>query len=622
MYSNLASESSKFLREKVAAAMDNYELRPSQAEMMAACADIIENSGVLMAEAGTGTGKTFAYLIPLVLSGKKTIISTRTINLQEQLVSKDLAFLSTLIEFDYAIAKGRSNYLCLRRLDAFRADNDEEEYEIRNLVKWASSADSGDMERYVFKRSVIWDRVCSDADACKGMKCAKFKQCFYFRARQRWDKADIVVANHALTVINSMLMNDSKILPHAEVLVIDEGHAIDNVISDQAGINISNRGFDYILNKLLRTDSKGAYKGILSKSPHLYLAVESLRTEMGLFWVMVKNEFRDRQTIRGAFKLGNLMINHSASINKLVSDIRQSATGLFQEDEELELKAAILKLSAFADSMEVFPEGREGNVRWSEMEERRTAFRMSPVYPREFVRDNIVSEYESVILTSATLSVAGDFGLTVKTLGLEDSQKITVASPFDLRNQTEIKIKKGIDFKNDDGSIERLAEVIIAEASRKDGGVLVLFTSRDVMNKTWGHSVEALSDMGLTPMLQGEMPNRMMLDIMREGRESVIFGLDSFWEGVDVQGDSLKCLIITKLPFEVPTEPITMARTEDIERNGGNPFYEYSLPRAIIKFRQGFGRLIRSGEDSGRVIICDERIETKAYGKKFMKSLF
>ena len=263
----------------------------------------------------------------------------------------------------------------------------------------------------------------------------------------------------------------------------------------------------------------------------------------------------------------------------------------------------------------------DGFVRWPEIEEKRTALRMSPIYPREFIRDNIVPEYNSIIVTSATLSVSGDFGFTEKILGLELSEKLSVPSPFNLGNQITVVIKRGINLFNS-GDIEKLAKVIIDEAKKKDGGILVLFTSRDVMKKTWETTSYELSGLGLNPMMQGEMPSRAMLDIMREGRDSIIFGLDSFWEGVDVKGDALKCLIITKLPFEVPTEPIATARTEDIERNGGKAFYEYSLPRAVLKFKQGFGRLIRSSQDTGRIVICDDRIETMRYGRRFMESVF
>lgn len=616
----LAQRSLNFLKTDVARAMPDYELRNPQLDMMEACSKTIEDGGTLMAEAGTGTGKTFAYLIPIILSGKKTIVSTGTINLQGQLASKDLSFLSELVPFSYTIAKGRGNYLCLRRLNAFRAENDKQADEDTDLVNWASQTETGDTEDYHLKKPLIWKDVYSDSDACRGKKCNFYNQCFYFKARQRWGRAQIVVANHAIISINAMLSEDSKILPKADVLIIDEGHALDNALSEQIGITLSKRGFENILNKLLKPDERGNYKGLLSKSHHLFQIVESMRTETELFWVQVKNQLKNRETINGDFSLSDSMLDLSASVESLIHDISTSITGLFKEDQEIEMEASLIKLKAFADAAGKFSKGMDGFVRWPEIEENRLALRMSPVYPRDFVIENIIPNYRSIILTSATLSVAGNFGLMENTLGFNEAERLTVPSPFDLKSQVTIEIKRGIDLKKEEG-IEALAVVVTEEASKKDGGVLVLFTSKEVMGKIWDLTSDKLTELGLNPMVQGELPNKAMLEAMRETENSVIFGLDSFWEGVDIKGDSLKCLIITKLPFEVPTEPIVKARTEEIEKGGGNPFYEYSLPKAILKFKQGTGRLIRSKTDTGRVIICDERVETKKYGAKFLKSL-
>lgn len=614
--SGLATESERFLKEVVGPCMDGYEIRPSQLEMMNACSRNMEKGGTLMAEAGTGTGKTFAYLIPLIISGKKAVVSTKTINLQEQLASKDLRFLSGLKEVSYAMAKGRGNYLCLRRFNAFRAQDDRDAADYRLLHIWASTTDTGDLEDLEMKMSFIWDKVRSDSDACKGARCGYYSRCFYFRARKRWETAQIVVANHALIGINSMLNENSRMLPQVDVLVIDEAHALDNVLSDVIGITLSNRGFGNILSRLLRLDDRGTYKGLLSGAPHLFAPVTSLGSEMELLWLLLKKEFRDRDTIKGDFKFSDLVTGLSDSLRTLITEIRTSVTGLFKEDEEIELGATFLKLKAFSDGLEGFAHGIDGHVRWVEIENGRTALRMSPIYPRDFVMNQIVPDYQSIILTSATLSVSGDFRFMSQVLGLKEAETLSLPSPFDLKKQVTIETKRGIDLKRDDGP-GKLAEVIVEQASLKDGGILVLFTSREVMKKTWGLCSEKLGDMDLNPMIQGELSKRRMLEAMRESENSVIFGLDSFWEGVDVRGDSLKCLVITKLPFEVPTEPIVMARTEMIEREGGNSFYEYALPRAVLRFKQGFGRLIRSKTDTGRIIICDDRIETKAYGRMF-----
>ncbi len=616
----LANVAEKFLGDIVAAALNDYEPRQPQVDMLRACAGMIEKGGALLAEAGTGTGKTFAYLVPLLASGGRAVISTRTINLQEQIVSKDLRFLSGLRPFDYAIAKGRSNYLCLRRLDSFRASDELENEEYAELARWASKTGTGDIEDYGPGRVHIWDRICCDPDACKGSQCGFFPRCCYFTARGLWDKAQIIVANHALVGINALFDSDARLLPKADLLIIDEAHALDSVLSDIAGLTLSNRGFEIIMNRLLKLDEKGAYRGLLSQTPDLFQAVESLRAEMGLFWIKVKNAARHRETIKGAFELKGHLLKLAGSIEGLIVNMVSCTTGLFQEDDELEIKASIVKLKTFAEGMNAFSDGLDGFVRWADVEEKRIALRMSPVYPRDFIMRHILPEYRSVILASATLSVAGDFGFVTKVLGLEGAETLSVPSPFDLRKQITVHVKRGINLKHP-GSAGKLAGVIIEEASRKDGGILVLFTSRESMRAAWAIANGPLRDMGLNPMVQGEMPNRLMLEKMRGSENSVLFGLDSFWEGVDVKGDSLKCLIIAKLPFEVPTEPVVKARTEEIEKGGGNAFYEYSLPRAVLKFKQGFGRLIRSSSDSGRVIICDERIETMAYGRTFMESI-
>jgi ATP-dependent DNA helicase DinG len=620
MNSELAQKSIGFLQTTVQEALENYELRGPQQDMMSACAKIIESGGTLIAEAGTGTGKTFAYLIPIILSGKKAIIATKTINLQDQLASKDLWFLASLCDFDYAIAKGRGNYLCLRRMNAFRSDEKDEQAEYKRIVGWASETESGDREEYGPDRASIWEHVCSDADACRAKKCSYYRPCHYFSARQRWEKARIVIANHALTALNSMMPEDARMLPKADILVVDEGHNLDSVLCDQIGLTLSARGIDYIFNKLLRVDHRGVYKGLLAQSPALFSEVEALRTELGLFWIKVRSELNNRVIIQGSLRLAETMHSLSDSIKSLMSNIRTSATGLFQEDEEIELKAALLKLQKVAEGMEIFPEGVDGFVRWPEIEERKISLRMAPINPGDFVKQSILPSYKSIILTSATLSVSGNFNVTTSVLGLEQADTLTVPSPFDIKNQITVEIKQGINFKSND-SVEKLAAVIIEEAAKTNGGILVLFTSRDVMKRTWDIASGELKEIGFNPMLQGELQNRLMLRTMRESENSVIFGLDSFWEGVDVKGDSLKSLIITKLPFEVPTEPMVIARTDEIKKAGGNPFTEYSLPRAVLKFKQGFGRLIRSKTDTGRVVICDERIKTMRYGKSFLESV-
>jgi ATP-dependent DNA helicase DinG len=620
---SLRQASREFLEKMVADSMDRYEPRDCQIGMMDECAEAVEHGGTIMAEAGTGTGKTFAYLIPIVISGKKSVISTRTINLQEQLAEKDLKFLSSLVDFEYSVAKGRGNYICLRRLNAFRGDTEDEQLEYAEISRWVSQTATGDIEDFRTAKLSLWDRLNSDADACKWKKCGHYGQCFYFSARRKWEGSQIIVANHAIVCIDAMLPDDSKLFPASEVLVFDEGHALDPTLTDQVGLTISNRIFEYVLNKFLKVGEKGVYKGLLAQSPHLFPAVESLRNDVELFWMLLRRAHTDQEIVRGVFELKEPLIKISEAALELADNIRSTTLGLFEEDDEIELRAAVMKLKDLANAVSQFPDGLGDYVRWIEIEDRRTALRMCPLYPRDFVMKSILPSHETVIITSATLSVAGDFGFNEYLLGLEEARKVSFPSPFDMTKQAVIDIRKGIDLRNGYDAVGRLSDVIIEEAARGKGGILVLFTARDAMRKTWDVTAAALKALGLNPMMQGEqIKNRRMLDIMRESDNAVIFGLDSFWEGVDVRGEALKTLIITKLPFEVPTAPIALSRTEDIEKKGGNAFMDYSLPRAVIKFRQGVGRLIRSKSDSGRVVICDERIETKRYGRKFLESIY
>ena len=369
-------------------------------------------------------------------------------------------------------------------------------------------------------------------------------------------------------------------------------------------------------------DKKGVFRGPLIKSHPLFSSVEYLRSELTMFWNIVVKGEKNRAIMGDTFTFKEPLLCLAGSMKLFRKNTRSSVVGLFHEDEEIELNAKVAKLGVLARDMETFAVGAEGYVRWPEIAGRRIALRMLPIYPKEFFVSNIIPDYKSIILTSATLSTGGDFGLIRKVIGPDHSRAISLPSPYSIRNQVSIIIKRDIDLKKEDNDVEKLHRILLEEANKRDGGILVLFTSWEIMNKVWYLASSELAEIGCIPMIQGELSNRTMLERMRESTNSIIFGLDSFWEGVDVRGDSLKSLIITKLPFEVPTEPIVSARSEEIRRSGGDPFNDYYVPRAILKFRQGVGRLIRSKSDTGRVIICDDRIETKGYGRRFLESIY
>jgi len=362
-------------------------------------------------------------------------------------------------------------------------------------MEWASETKTGDFEDYHQKNSSLIEQTCSDSDACRKSTCQYYRQCFYYRARAKWENAQILVVNHALLSINALMPDDSKILPAGDVLIVDEAHTLDNVLSSQIGITLSARRFESIMNKLLKLEERGVYRGLLAKSPHLFPVIESLRSEMGLFWLRVKEGLRDNEIINNSFPLRELMKDLAESIISCIDSIKASILGLFQEDEETELTAAMMKLHMFAFDMETFAPGMEGFVRWPELEDKKTALRMIPVYPKDFVAANIVPAYETIILTSATLSVNNDFSLITDTLGLAGATTRTFSSPFDMQKQVSIEIKRGINLLGNGEGIEKLAETILDEAAKKDGGILVLFTSRKVMDKTWDMVFEDLMQM-------------------------------------------------------------------------------------------------------------------------------
>lgn len=613
----LAQKAVKFIQGKVASAMPDFELRGEQIKMLKACASAIEDEDILLAEAGTGTGKTFAYLIPIILSDKRAVVSTKTINLQEQLVRKDLAFLAKLHDFSYSLAKGRGHYLCLRRLHALDTSNLFENRQMQTLLEWATQTTTGDISDAGIRDLELWENVNSDPDTCISKRCQYYPECFYYYARSNWSKSKIIVSNHALTAINAMLSPESKFFDDVDCLVADEAHSLDDALSDVATETVSDWWLNKLMNKLLRFDHKSQSQGLLSKSPHLFNDVQMIKSEINKVFSLLRISFKDRQLIKEPFKLKDTIVDFADKIHAFCDIAYEERLGLDTENEQIELSSVIKKLHGCAETLIAITEFNEGYVHYTDITDKKASLNRVELYPAKFVQNQLLPDYSSCIFTSATLSTGGDFGFVKKLLGLSNCTELSVPSPFDIPSKVTLDIITHIE-PNSEQSPKQIAEIIMSEASRADGGILILFTSKKMMQETWNECIATLTDLDVKPMMQGQMQNKDMLEVMRLSKNAVVFGLDSFWEGVDVKGDSLKCLIITKLPFDPPDDPITMARTEDIKKKGANPFMQYSLPRAVLKFKQGFGRLIRSHTDTGRVIICDHRIKTKQYGQNFI----
>ena len=624
-----------------------YEVRPQQLEMSRAVARALEGEGNLVAEAGTGVGKSLAYLIPLLLHAKRegvrVMVSTHTIALQEQLLKKDIPLLKERLGWDFraVLVKGRANYLCRRRLARARKsqrelfDREGAEAELDRLLEWAKTTQEGSRQDLREPpRADVWAGINSEADNCMGAKCPYRASCFFQRARSAMDEADLLVANHHLTFSNLALeMEDAGILPEVDALVLDEAHTAESVASDHLGVDLTAGDFEFWL-KRLYTPETG--KGLLG---HLKAGDAALKTAR--MWEAVGSLFQAlpeatglgaRESTRtvGApppveSRLGECWAELSRSLQALLEELPES-----EEETRIELRSLRSRGLALVESATAFLEqSLPGQVYWVERtgRQRRIAMRSAPVEVADILREHLFhGRYRSVVLTSATLAVDGTLDYTLKRLGAEDSAQLCVGSPYDYARRVKIHVAVNAPEPTEkDAYAAAVAAGVATWAKQHHGRTFALFTSDETMRRTAAAVREELEEAGLELLVQGEGLSRSaMLEAFRGQGEAggmVLFGLESFWMGVDVKGEALTNVILTKLPFAVPGQPVVEARAELIRERGGNPFRDYHLPEAVLKFRQGFGRLMRSAEDHGTVVILDSRFVKKGYGRVFQRSI-
>jgi len=633
----------RFLRKEVAGALPHFEERRSQLKMLRAVASIIEEGGILLVEAPTGVGKTLAYLVPILLSDQKAIVSTRTINLQEQLFQKDLPLLAQLLEFDFALAKGYPNYLCRLFWQEFQGQELEDALELQRMRAWVEHTLTGDKEELDFVPS-IWDEICADSDSCLRSDCDFYPApCFYFMARRRWEQAKVLVANHALIAADTVMFGvlGEGLLPKADILVLDEAHRLDEVFSEAFTSQLTQLGLLRLIEKLIG-GGYGSSKGILQHDPlydaDLIRQVEGLKLLAEGFFQKLRAIYPDPCKVRippksfplaqdlellgGAIsRLGGALENlrgehplHKTSppqLKRLIAKLNQSIKTL----EGLGRAAA-----AFLESEVEVKRGFPKQVQWVEISKKRAALVTAPLYPAEIVRECLLPRYRTIILTSATLGVEGDFSFIQEKLGFE-GEALALESSFNYQKQAKLCIADLAppeEGRLTEAYLEELARLIEEKVKESGGGALVLFTSWQALKAV----EERLKDrLPYKMLVQGTKPRHKLLEEFKADGNAVLLGTGSFWEGVDVPGSALRNLIITKLPFEVPDDPIPQARMEDLERQGRNPFLEYVLPLAVLKFRQGFGRLIRSSSDYGVAWVLDNRLLHRPYGRRFLRSL-
>jgi predicted DnaQ family exonuclease/DinG family helicase len=626
----------------LARSIEGFEDRPEQRQLAIEIERTMATGGVLVAEAGTGVGKSIAYLLPALgraLAGERVIVSTHTLPLQDQLVRKDLPDLQAALgtNVPVAVLKGRSNYLCPRRWQLFRtqvATREEARLALKTLI-WRTTTTSGDRAELnlLGGESSLWSRVSADDETCTSRRCAATRGgCYLERARSAAAEAAIVVVNHAL------LLHDARgggnLLPEADHVVVDEAHRLEDVASDTFGFKLetwrTRRDLDRIGHSPL------VISGLRSDDPALVDAAQIVREEILRAEATSEETFEalgmllpegvDRLRITGGFRASDdrwLPIELAAErMADALAGIRAAGDRLAarggDEDELVEHESAMKELIGEQGAIEHgIHQPKPGEIAWLERGSDGIGLYVAPAHVGPALRRTLIDRHRSVVMTSATLGVAGTMGFTMDRLGVGDiAGTLRVGSPFDHANQAVLIVPSDIALPHDEHFAEEAA-VIVGDVARALGGrTLVLFTSHAAMREV-GAQLTVLEDTGIAVLTQGiDGSRRAILERFAAGG-SVLLGTQSFWEGVDLPGDQLRCVIIAKLPFPVPDDPLIQGRSERYD----DPFREYQLPLAALRLRQGYGRLIRSKTDRGAVVLLDRRVILQDYGPTFLASL-
>jgi ATP-dependent DNA helicase DinG len=627
----------------VARRMLGYEPRPQQLEMAAAVAHAFSKKEHLIVEAGTGVGKSFAYLVPAIQhaisGGGRVVISTHTIALQEQLVDKDIPFLQSIFpeEFTAVLVKGRSNYLGIRRLTRTSArqqgllSSRSSLADLHRIEQWAQQTRDGSLADLPFQPdSSLWELVKSDGDDCLGRKCPHFQKCFYQRARRRATTAQLLIVNHALLFSDlAVRERGASILPDYQFLVLDEAHTVERVAGDHLGLGVTNAQVRFLLNRLY---NERAERGMLKGGPgeSAIPLVSALHKTADRYFSALAYWRASKVNWNGRIKEPPpVEQNLSDGLSELSHRLREAANRISEENDKLEYESMTERSSALAKAIDSWHQLKHSDwVHWLEVVDsprQRVTIAAQPVDVGPILKETMFDKLKCAVLTSATLTTAGDepFAYIRGRLGLDTGRSLLLGSPFDFRRQLTVHVEAGLpDPGNALAFVPAACRAIEKYVQMSDGRAFVLFTSYRMLEDCAELMRATLQQHGMPLFVQGDgMPRSKMLHAFRTTPRSVLFGTETFWTGVDVPGDALSNVIIVKLPFAAPNEPMTEARIDRIRQRGGNPFMEYQVPEAVLKFRQGIGRLIRTKTDTGIIVLLDPRVLGKSYGRRFLDAL-